>query len=93
MVCQQLDEARPYPTRRVQGFGPATLQFALPFLSSVGIHLPPMGLANDRREKPGHCYRILTRQLFDFDLAVLGINSRTKTEFPSSFAASIRSPR
>ena len=51
---------------------PAALEFARPFLSSAGIHLPPVGLANDRREKPGHRYRILTRQLFDFDLAVLG---------------------
>lgn len=31
-----------------------------------------MGFADDRREKPGHLYRFLARQLFDFDLAVLG---------------------
>jgi hypothetical protein len=46
-----------------------------------------------RREKPGHCYRILARQLFDFDLAILGHKLGAKTEFPSSFPASILSPR
>ena len=30
-----------------------------------------MGFADYRREKPGHRYRILARQLFDFDLAIL----------------------
>jgi hypothetical protein len=31
-----------------------------------------MGSADDRREKPRHLYRFLARQLFDFDLAILG---------------------
>jgi hypothetical protein len=34
--------------------------------------LPAMGLADDRRQKPGHLYRFLARQSFDFDLAILG---------------------
>jgi hypothetical protein len=48
------------------------LQFKLPFLTSLCIHLPAMGFADDRREKPCHLYRFLARQLFDFDLTILG---------------------
>jgi hypothetical protein len=59
------------------------VQFALPFLSSAGIHLAPVGFAHDRGEKPGHRNRILTRQLFDFDLAILRHKLADKTEFPS----------
>src|SRR5271154_5246414 len=48
MVRQQLDEARPQPARRVHGLGPVSLQFKLPFLASLCIHLPAMGFADDR---------------------------------------------
>jgi hypothetical protein len=57
MVRQQLDEANPQPAGRVHGLGPASLQFKLPFLTSLCIHLPAMGFADDRREKPRHLYR------------------------------------
>src|ERR1700677_1198652 len=86
MVCQQLDDARPQPTGRVQGFGPASLQFALPFLTGARIHLPAMSFANDRGEKPGHLYRFLARQSLDFDLAIL----RHELAYEHGFSVQLR---
>jgi hypothetical protein len=50
--------------------GFASVRVAIPY--GAGIHLPAMGSPDDRREKARHLYRFLARQLFDFNLAILG---------------------
>src|SRR6202047_638603 len=71
MGRNELDDARPQPTRRIQISGPTALEFFAPSCSRLGIDLTGMGLADHRGQIAGYLHCFLLADFLDLNLQIL----------------------
>src|SRR6202047_1547502 len=71
MGRNELDDARPQPTRRIQISGPTALEFFAPSCSRLGIDLTGMGLADHRGQIAGYLHCFFLADFLDLNLQIL----------------------